>query len=158
MEDLPYCIELPDSLFQLPSLEFLQIGSAPGIKRVGPEFLLPHHHEHPSAVENFGSGLKILVAGCPSLERISNLPNFHNLVIIECPELKVLEGLPALQKLGLEDYDMKTLPGYLKYVNPRDLRLHCDISLLASIAEGESGPEWDKFCHIKQVNAYADDT
>ena len=52
---------------------------------------------------------------------------------------------------------MKTLPGYLQDVNPRDLRLNCDISLLASIAEGESGPEWDKFSHIKQVNAYADD-
>ena len=53
---------------------------------------------------------------------------------------------------------MKTLPGYLLDVNPRDLRLNCDISLLASIAEGESGPEWDKFSHIKQVNAYpADD-
>ena len=37
------------------------------------------------------------------------------------------------------------------------MRLNCDISLLASIAEGESGPEWDKFSHIKQVNAYAGD-
>ncbi|CAD6343907.1 unnamed protein product [Miscanthus lutarioriparius] len=52
---------------------------------------------------------------------------------------------------------METLPGYLKDVNPRDLHVECDISLLASIAEGESGPEWDKFSHIKQVKAYADD-
>ncbi|CAD6258008.1 unnamed protein product [Miscanthus lutarioriparius] len=132
-----------------------QIISAPAIKHVGPEFLLPHHHEHPSALENFGSDLKIQVAGCPSLERISNLPNLQDLMIIRCPELKVLEGLPALHRLTLEDYDMKTLPGYLQDV--RDLRLNCDISLLASIAEGKSGPEWDKFSHIKQVNAYADD-
>ena len=108
-------------------------------------------------MENFGSDLEIVVGFCPSLERISNLPNFHNLVIIECPELKVLEGLPALQKLGLEDYDMKTLPGYLKDVNPRDLLLDCDVSLLASIAKGKSSPEWDKFSHIKQVRAYAHD-
>ena len=157
MEELPYCTELPDGLWQLPSLEFLKIKSAPGIKRVGPEFLLPHHHEHPSAVVNFGSDLKIQVARCPSLERISNLPKLQDLGIIECPELQILEGLPALHRLTLEDYDMETLPGYLKDVNPRDLRLDCDISLLASIAEGESGPEWDKFSHIKQVNAYADD-
>ncbi|XP_066339313.1 disease resistance protein RGA2-like [Miscanthus floridulus] len=157
MEDLPYCTELPDSLFQLPSLEFLQIISAPGMKRVGPEFLLSHHHEHPSAVENFGSDLKIEVRGCHGLERISNLPNLQNLVIIRCPQLKVLEGLPVLHRLALEDYDMKTLPGYLQDVNPRDFHVECDISLIASIAEGESGPEWDKFSHIKQVKAYADD-
>jgi hypothetical protein len=157
MEDLPYCTELPDGLWQLPSLEFLQIENAPGIKRVGPEFLLPRHHEHPSAVENFGSGLKIHVAGCPCLERISNLPNLQNLSIRSCPKLKVLEGLPALQKLWLEDYDMETLPGYLQDVKPRHLDLDCDVLLLTSIAEGKSSPEWDKFSHIKQVKAYADD-
>jgi hypothetical protein len=69
----------------------------------------------------------------------------------------VLEGLPALQRLVLEDYDMETLPGYVRNVNPRDLHLYCDISLLASIAKGKSGPEWDKFSHIKHVKAYADD-
>ncbi|CAD6254595.1 unnamed protein product [Miscanthus lutarioriparius] len=157
MKDLPYFTELPDGLCQLPSLEFLQIRRAPGIKRIGPEFVLPHHHEHPRAMENFGSDLEIQVIECQGLERISNLPNFHNLGIIECPELKVLEGLPALQKLGLEDYDMKTLPGYLKDVNPRDLLLDCDVSLLASIGKGKSSPEWDKFSHIKQVRAYEND-
>ncbi|XP_066341041.1 putative disease resistance protein RGA1 [Miscanthus floridulus] len=157
MEDLLYCIELPDSLLQLPSLEFLQIISAPAIKHVGPEFLLPHHHEHPSALENFGSDLKIEVSRCHGLERISNLPNLQNLVIIRCPELKLLEGLPALHRLALEDYDMETLPGYLKDVNPRDLHVECDVPLLASIGKGKSSPEWDKFSHIKQVKVYADD-
>ncbi|XP_066341295.1 putative disease resistance RPP13-like protein 1 [Miscanthus floridulus] len=157
MEDLPYCIELPDSLFQLPSLEFLQIKSAPAIKHVGPEFLLPHHHEHPSTLENFGSDLKIQVAGCLSLERISNLPKLQYLGIIRCPELKVIDGLPALQRLELEDYDMETLPGYLQDVKPRHLDLECDVLLLTSIAKGKSSPEWDKFSHIKQVKAYAHD-
>ncbi|CAD6343901.1 unnamed protein product [Miscanthus lutarioriparius] len=157
MEDLPYCTELADGLWQLPSLELLQIKSAPGIKRVGPEFLLPHHHEHPSAVENFGSDLKIEVIRCPHLERISNVPNLQNLVIIRCPELKVLEGLPALHRLALEDYDMETLPGYLKDVNPRDLHVDCNVPLLVSVGKGKSSLEWDKFSHIKQVKAYADD-
>ena len=88
---------------------------------------------------------------------ISNLPNLQNLVIIRCPELKLLEGLPALHRLTLEDYDMKTLPGYLKDVNPRDLHVDCDVPLLASIGKGKSSPEWDKFSHIKQVKVYADD-
>ncbi|EES08064.2 hypothetical protein BDA96_05G056500 [Sorghum bicolor] len=157
MEDLPYCTDLPDGLWQLPSLEFLKIESAPGIKRVGPEFVLPHHHEHPSPMENVGSDLEIEVDECSGLERISNLPNLQSLVIFRCPGLKVLEGLPALQRLGLEDYDMKTLPGYVRNVNPRDLDLYCDILLLASIAKGKSSPEWDKFSHIKHVKAYAHD-
>ncbi|CAD6254593.1 unnamed protein product [Miscanthus lutarioriparius] len=97
------------------------------------------------------------VIKCPGLERISNLANLQNLVIMRCPELKVLEGFPALQRFILEDYDMKTLPGYLRNVNPRDLRLECDISLLTFIARGKSSPKWDKFSHIKQVKAYADD-
>ncbi|CAD6257910.1 unnamed protein product [Miscanthus lutarioriparius] len=142
MDDLPYCTELPDGLYQLPSLEFLQIKNAPGIKRVGSEFLLPHHHD-----------LKIWLDRCHGLGRISNLPILQNLVIIMCPEVKVLEGLPALQRLALEDYDVETLPGYLKDVNPRLLDLYCDVSLLACIAKRESGPEWDKFSHIKQVKA-----
>jgi hypothetical protein len=157
MEDLPYCTELPDGLCQIPSLEFLKIESAPCIKSVGPEFLLPHHHEHPSSMENFGPDLEILVVKCPGLMWIRNLPKLQNLVIIHCPELKVLEGLPTLQRLTLEDYDMETLPVYLRDVNPRLLDLDCDVSLLASIAKGESGPEWDKCSHIKQVKAYADD-
>ena len=52
---------------------------------------------------------------------------------------------------------METLPGYLQDVKPRHLDLDCDVLLLTSIAKGKSSPEWDKFSHIKQVNAYADD-
>ncbi|XP_066339326.1 uncharacterized protein [Miscanthus floridulus] len=52
---------------------------------------------------------------------------------------------------------METLPGYLQDVKPRHLGLDCDVLLLTSIAKGKSSPEWDKFSHIKQVKAYADD-
>jgi hypothetical protein len=78
-------------------------------------------------MENFGSGLKIEVDICLGLERISNLPKLQNLVILLCPELKVLEGLPAVQTLYLEDYVLKTLPGYLKDVNPRLLDIYCNM-------------------------------
>ncbi|WVZ54192.1 hypothetical protein U9M48_005030 [Paspalum notatum var. saurae] len=152
MEDLPYCMELPSDLCQLPSLEVLQIESALAINSVGPPELLQR-----SAMENFGPGLEIVLVTCPVLERISNLPNLQELRIFSCPKLKVLEGFPELQRLVLLDYNMGTLPEYLQDVNSRYLHLECDVSLLTSIAKGKYSPEWDKFSHIKQVKAYADD-
>ncbi|CAL4989370.1 unnamed protein product [Urochloa decumbens] len=158
MEDLPYCTELPDGLCQLSCLELLQIKSAPAIKCVGPKLLLPHHYfGNPNAMENLGgSDLEIQVSTCPGLERISNLPKLQNLRISRCPRLKVLEGLPGLERLELEDYDMEALPRYLQDVNPSHLQIDCDVAQLTSIAKGKSSPEWDKFSHVKQVKAYAD--
>jgi hypothetical protein len=75
------------------------------------------------------------------------------------PRVEGIGGSPSLQRLELRDYVVKTLLGYLKDVNPRLLDLYCDVTLLASIAKRESGPdrEWDKFSHIKQVKAHAHD-
>ncbi|CAL4985681.1 unnamed protein product [Urochloa decumbens] len=159
MEDLPYCTELPDGLCQLSCLELLQIKSAPAIKCVGPELLLPHHYfGNPNSMENLGgSDLEIQVSTCPGLERISNLPKLQNLRISGCPRLKVLEGLLGLERLELEDYDMEALPRYLQDVNPSHLQIDCNAAQLTSIAKGKSSPEWDKFSHVKQVKAYADD-
>ncbi|XP_072151643.1 putative disease resistance protein RGA3 isoform X2 [Setaria viridis] len=151
MIDLPCCTELPDGLCKLPCLEFLQIDRAPSVKHVGPKFLKPYHPE------NLGSVVEFEVLESPELERICNLPKLQRLCISMCPKIKELDGLSALEMLKLEDYDMNTLPGYLQDINLRHLQIYCDISLLTSIANGKSSPEWDKFQHIQQVNAYADD-
>lgn len=160
MDDLPCCTELPDSLCQLPWLEFLQIRRAPEVNHVGPNFLQPHRHEPPSSLENLtGSAIKVQVIECPIVERIGNLPKTQELTIIKCPKLKVLEGLPALRRLMVGDYNMTALPAYLRDVNPAEhlLEIYCNLSLLTLIAIGKPGPEWVKFSHIKHVKAYADD-
>ncbi|XBH60391.1 hypothetical protein VPH35_114997 [Triticum aestivum] len=50
---------------------------------------------------------------------------------------------------------METLPVYMGDINPSYLELHCSLPLLASIATGQSGPEWDKIGHVEHVKAYA---
>jgi hypothetical protein len=113
--------------------------------------------KHLSSLENFASIVHLDVFRNTELERIRNFPKLQKLVIFKCPKLKVLEGMPALQILNLEDYVMETVPRYLQDVNPRHLLLDCSLSLLTCIAAGKSGPEWDKFSHIQQVKAYADE-
>ncbi|WVZ54185.1 hypothetical protein U9M48_005023 [Paspalum notatum var. saurae] len=103
---------------------------------------------HLSYLENFRSVVHLEVVRNIDLGTIRNLPKLQKLVIVKCPKMKVLEGVPALQRLELEDYNMETVPRYLQYVKPRSLLLNCSVSLLASIAAWKSSPEWDKFNHI----------
>ncbi|CAO2145731.1 unnamed protein product, partial [Urochloa humidicola] len=110
-----------------------------------------------NSLENIASVVHLDVFRNTNLERISNLPKLQKLVIIECPKLKVLYGIPALQTLKLKDENLETVPSYLQDVNPRHLLLDCSLSLLTCIAAGKSGPEWEKFSHIQQVKAYAHD-
>jgi hypothetical protein len=127
LEDLLCCNEFPDGLCQLPCLEFLQILHAPAIKHIGPHFFQPY-------LENFGSVFKAQVLESPNLERISNLPQMTDLLMSSCPRMKTLDGVPALQRLELQDYAMETLPRYLQDVNPRHMQVQCTLSLLTSIA------------------------
>jgi hypothetical protein len=108
-------------------------------------------------LENFPSVVELIFIRSPDLERISNLPNLQKLTITNCPKLKVLESIHALERLVLEDYSMETLPGYMVDIKPQHLQMFCRLSVLALIAFGKFGPEWDKFSHLEHVKAYARD-
>ncbi|XBH60398.1 hypothetical protein VPH35_115003 [Triticum aestivum] len=107
------------------------------------------------SVENFPSLVELKLAINLDLERITNLPRLQKLTIQDCPKLRALEDVPALQRLILTNKDTETLPKYMGSINPSHLELYCSLALLASIATRQSGPEWDKFRHVEHVKAYA---
>jgi hypothetical protein len=108
-----------------------------------------------SYLENFPFVVELEVIRCPGLERITNLPSLHKLTIISCSKLKVLDSIPALERLVLEDHAMEKLPEYMRDIKSRHLQLDCRVWLLAQLAAGQCGTEWDKFSHVEHVNAYA---
>ncbi|KAL6658410.1 hypothetical protein ACP70R_003996 [Stipagrostis hirtigluma subsp. patula] len=157
--------EWEEKVKAMPVLELLHLDRCK-LRRVPPG--LPFHARalkklfvsavmHLSSLENFASVVLLHLCEVPDLERISDMPKLQKLIISLCPKMKVVEGVPALQRLVLDDFDMKSLPRYLQYVKPRYLRMECTLELLTSIAAGKSSPEWDKFSHIQQVKAYAYD-
>ncbi|WVZ48878.1 hypothetical protein U9M48_000273 [Paspalum notatum var. saurae] len=72
-----------------------------------------------TALENFPSVVELYVFDCPELKMISNLSKLQKIRIGRCPNLLVLEGVPALDSMMLEDGGMEALPEYLAAVNPR---------------------------------------
>ncbi|CAL4979371.1 unnamed protein product [Urochloa decumbens] len=103
-----------------------------------------------TSVENFPSVVKLDVFRSPKLKRISGLSSLHEIRIVSCPNLEVLEGVPSsLDSLALQDHDMEALPGYLRAVNPRYLRLHCSKKLYRSLSSPGSS-EWSKIRHIEK--------
>lgn len=113
--------------------------------------------QHLISLESLPSVVELDAFHNPSLERITDLSRLQKLTIVKCPKLRVLHGVPAIQRLGLEDYRMETLPDYLENVSPRHLLLDCSLALLAAIAMGDSGHELGKLSHIQHVNAHARD-
>lgn len=110
--------------------------------------------EHLNYLGNLPSLVNLEVELTLELERIVNLHSLEKLSIIHCPRLKVLVDMPVLSSFELKDYGMRTLPGYLRDVKPKHLRIDCSMQLLNLIAMGARGPEWNKFSHIDQVKAY----
>jgi hypothetical protein len=91
------------------------------------------------------------VFDCPELRRISGLSRLHKIRIVRCPKLKVLEGVPSLDSLGLEDATMEALPEYLQAVHPRYIEVVCSKKMCESLLSPGSS-EWNKIRHIGKHN------
>ncbi|XP_044367738.1 putative disease resistance protein RGA3 isoform X2 [Triticum aestivum] len=110
------------------------------------------------SLENFVSVVELDLGNIPELAKISNLPKLQKLIIKYCPKLETLQEMAALRRLELRVSRWESqLPDYLQTIKPSHLLLTCSLEVLTSMAEGESSSEWDKFSHIKQVEAYAKD-
>uniref|UniRef100_A0A453GZI9 Disease resistance protein RGA4 n=1 Tax=Aegilops tauschii subsp. strangulata TaxID=200361 RepID=A0A453GZI9_AEGTS len=110
------------------------------------------------SLENFVSVVELDLYDIPELAMISNIPKLQKLTIKCCPKLEMLQEMAALRRLELRVFRRENqLPVYLPTVKPSHLLLTCSLEVLTSMAEGESSSEWDKFSHIKQVEAYAEE-
>ncbi|CAD6255492.1 unnamed protein product [Miscanthus lutarioriparius] len=95
-----------------------------GVGGVQVDVLLGDNLTH---VENIPSVVELDVFDCPELKKITALDSrLQKIRIVRCTKLEVLEGVPALDSLVLEDSTMDTLPEYLQAVNPRYLRMGQD--------------------------------
>ncbi|KAL6654505.1 hypothetical protein ACP70R_007970 [Stipagrostis hirtigluma subsp. patula] len=104
-----------------------------------------------TSVENFPSVVDLDVMDCPELKRISGLSRLQKTRIIRCPNVEVLEGVPVLDSLVLEDTTMDTLPGYVQRVSPRYLHLVCGKNFYDSLFSASSS-ELEKISHIRSRN------
>jgi hypothetical protein len=155
--------EWEEQVKAMPRLEKLVLGNCK-LKRVPPglacnaralKCLVLQGVQLVSYLENFPFVVELEVIRIPGLERITNLPSLQKLTIINCSKLKVLDRIPVLERLVLEDYALEKLPEYMHDIKSRHLQIDCRVWLLAQLAAGQSGTEWDKFSHVEHVNAYA---
>ncbi|KAL6654499.1 hypothetical protein ACP70R_007964 [Stipagrostis hirtigluma subsp. patula] len=144
----------------MPALETLYIDNCklirlpPGLansKRHALRELKLYEIANLTSVENFPSVVDLDVFDCPELKRISGLSRLQKTRIVRCPNVEVLEGVPMLDSLYLEDTAMETLPGYLQGVSPRYLELVCGKNFYDSLFSGSSS-ELEKISHIKSRN------
>lgn len=82
LHSLACCTKLPDGLCQLPCLQVLAVLRAPGIKRIGPEFLHLNHNSH--------GQLSQPAVAFPRLDRL------HLIRMVEWEEWVWEEQLPAM--------------------------------------------------------------
>ncbi|XBI74292.1 hypothetical protein VPH35_067862 [Triticum aestivum] len=145
----------------MPLLDVLRInGMPPGLMShaVALKKLEIWNVQRLHSLENFVSVVELDLANIPELAMISNLPKLQKLGISYCRKLKTLKDMDALRRLHVRVSRWENqLPVYLQTVKPSHLLLTCNLAVLTSMAEGESSSEWDKFSHIKQVEAYATD-
>uniref|UniRef100_A0ACD5XZC8 Uncharacterized protein n=2 Tax=Avena sativa TaxID=4498 RepID=A0ACD5XZC8_AVESA len=133
----------PGLSFHASSLKILNIRGVNGIQ----------------SLEGFASVVELKLYNNPVLTRVSNFPKLQKLEILYCPKVELLQEMSALRRLWLRvSYSEKQLPLYLQSVNPSILLVdRCNAEVLASMALGNSGSEWNKFRHLRHVEAYADD-
>ncbi|RLM58885.1 hypothetical protein C2845_PM18G12870 [Panicum miliaceum] len=150
------------AVIAMPCLEILYIencklsclpsGLANSKRHAPPRELNLYEITNLASVENFPySVVDLDLSDCPKLKRISGLARLHKIRIQRCPNLEVLEGVPALDTLMLGDTAMEALPGYLQAVNPRYLDLGCSMELHESLSSSGSS-EWNKTSHIGKHN------
>jgi hypothetical protein len=147
------------SVIAMPYLERLDIRNCklrclpPGLansKRHALRELYLYKITNLASVENFPSVMELDVFYCPELKRINDLFMLHKIRIVRCPNVEVLEGVPALDSLVLQDATMEALPGYLPGVNPRYLKLGCSKKLWESLSSPGTSAEWNKISHIRK--------
>ncbi|KAJ3684135.1 hypothetical protein LUZ61_013299 [Rhynchospora tenuis] len=72
--------------------------------------------------------------------------------------LNALDNLKPRYVMGLLDFEMETLPDYLRKAEAEKLTVWCSKELLVMITSlGVESSEWKKFEHIPRVKFYADD-
>jgi len=109
MDKLCCCTQLPDGLCQLPYLESLDIGDAPAIKSVGPEFQSPSSLAVGGGIVTTGS-----VVGFPNLAtlRLAGLCEWEEWEWEEQGEDATVDAMamPALKELIIDSCKLTCLP------------------------------------------------
>lgn len=110
MVDLPFCTQLPDGLWRLPSLENLIIDFAPAIVRVGPEFLWSQDDHHRRTLARGAA-----TSPFPSLQylRLKGLTNWEEWEWAKEDNGLALAAMPALHTLYIGECKLGHLPAGL---------------------------------------------
>ncbi|CAM0953223.1 unnamed protein product [Alopecurus aequalis] len=104
LTDLPYCGQLPDGWSQLPCLDLLEIVHAPGIMRLGIEFVQPYSHRHYASSHT--------VAGLPRLHKLSLIS------MVEWDEWdweERVQAMPSLEELYIRTCKLRCIPPGLAF-------------------------------------------